>query len=127
MYMSPYVLQFNYEAPRTIFWQNLVALALFPVWMQIAFFSFGLSEKLRPLKTEDSPLPSWIQDNIDKSSKKIAGAFFLFGTFKFQLIFHYYASTGCPKVSVQVLHFRRIAGLFLYILSPVCCVNNNTP
>jgi len=69
---------FHYEAPRAIFWQNLVALALFPVWMQIAYFSFGLREKLRPLK-EDNPLPSWIQDNVDSSSKKIAGAFFIFG------------------------------------------------
>jgi len=70
---------FHYEAPRTIFWQNLLAMALLPVWVQIAVFSFGLSDKLRPLKTEDTQLPSWIQGNVDKSSKKIAVAFFIFG------------------------------------------------
>jgi len=69
---------FNYEAPRTIFWQNLVALALFPVYMQMAYFSFGLGKRLRPLK-EDSPLPAWIQGNVEKSSKWIAVAFFAAG------------------------------------------------
>ena len=34
MYFFFVIFQFNYEAPRTIFWQNLVALALFPVYMQ---------------------------------------------------------------------------------------------
>merc|ERR1712038_1407194 len=70
---------FHYEAPRTIFWQNLAALLLFPVWMQIAYFSFGLKDRLKPLRKEESPLPTWIQDNVDSSSRGVGAAFFLFG------------------------------------------------
>merc|ERR1712066_1156328 len=42
---------FHYEAPRTIFW----------------------------LRKEESPLPTWIQDNVDSSSRGVGVAFFLFG------------------------------------------------
>ena len=70
--------QFHYEAPRTIFWQNLVALALLPVWLQMAWFSFGLNEKIRPHKEEYTGR-AWILENVDKSSKKIAAAFLIFG------------------------------------------------
>ena len=47
----------------------------------MAYFSFGLGKRLRPLK-EDSPLPAWIQGNVEKSSKWIAVAFFAAGTIK---------------------------------------------
>jgi hypothetical protein len=36
---------FQYEAPAKILKQNALALVLFPVWTQMAWFSFGLRDR----------------------------------------------------------------------------------
>ena len=40
-----------------------------------------LKDRLKPLRKEESPLPTWIQDNVDSSSRGVGAAFFLFGIY----------------------------------------------
>lgn len=80
------ILLFRYEEAKKVFYRNMVALAMFPVWGQMGYVSYSLKSRLEnDLKdgvaenVASNTKINFLYNNVLKASTGIGLAFFLFG------------------------------------------------
>ena len=76
---------FRYEDPMKIFRRSALALAMFPMWSYLSYFTFQLRSELSPYKDSDvldKKGKGWVyQDTIYKATRFVGIACFINGMF----------------------------------------------
>ena len=73
-------LLFKYEDPGKVTKMNLGAMIAFPIWTYLSYTSYKLNDYLAAAGSrEEQGSRGWVLENVEKSSKGVAVAFFLFG------------------------------------------------
>ena len=87
---------FRYEDPMKIFRGSALALAMFPMWSYLSYFTFQLRSELSPYKDSDvldKKGKGWVyQDTIYKATRFVGIACFINGMFigtSIQKLFHF--------------------------------------